>query len=215
MVGFNALPVQALGMAFSTLTVCSTNTTYRNKKTLLTLGEESLLYVIGELSHEVIAFNVTIPPAKNMLPIEGFAPNIIPPDVHPDHQAMMDSAEICRHPTNPGILYVTNRWERHIAERSEHLQSASLSKPQGDAIAIIVLSLCGTKVERIKHVRTKLDVIRGMRISEDGTYAVAVGQESAGVEIYEIGGSVGDEWHLAASLYEGLQGGFKHAIWTD
>lgn len=170
--------------------------------------------MIGELSHKVIAFDVTIPPAKNTPPVEGFAPNIIPPDVHPDHQSMMDSAEICRHPTNQGILYVTNRWERHIAERSEHLQSASLSKPQGDAIAIIVLSSCGRKVERIKHVRTNLDVIRGMRISDDGKYAVAVGQESVGVEIYEIGGSGGDEWQLAAGLYEGLQGGIKHAVWT-
>ena len=171
------------------------------------------MYVIGELSHTIVAFDLSTSPSEAMQPIEGFAPNIIPPTVHPDHQFMMDSAEICIHPTFPNVLYVSNRWERHIAQREPHLKNVSKELPPGDAVAIILLSDDGKKVDSIKHVRTNVDVIRGMRLTDDGQYVVVVGQEGGGVEVYEISGEKGDIWTLVAGLNEGLESGIKHAIW--
>ncbi|GKZ52011.1 hypothetical protein AbraIFM66951_009358, partial [Aspergillus brasiliensis] len=164
-----------------------------------------MMYVIGELSHTVIAFDVSSAPADAIPPIDGFAPNIIPPEVHSDHQAMMDSAEISLHPSIPNVVYVSNRWERHIAKREPHLQNVPQDLPQGDAIAIILLSDDGRKVKNIKHVRTNLDVIRGMRLSDDGKYVVVAGQEGGGVEVYAITGDKGDKWTLVAGLNEGLE----------
>ncbi|OJJ96651.1 hypothetical protein ASPACDRAFT_63549 [Aspergillus aculeatus ATCC 16872] len=175
--------------------------------------DEKIMYVIGELSHTVLAFDLSDGPAEAIPPIAGFAPNIIPPEVHPDHQFMMDSSEICLHPSIPNVLYVSNRWERHIARREPHLQNVPQQLPPGDAIAIILLSDDGRSVKAIRHVRTKLDVIRGMRVSDDGRYIVAVGQEGGGVEVYEIGGDRGDVWTLVAELNEGLESGIKHAVW--
>ena len=171
------------------------------------------MYVIGELSHTVAAFDLSTSPSEAMQPIEGFEANIIPPNVHPDHQFMMDSAEICIHPTFPNVLYVSNRWERHIAQREPHLKNVPKELPPGDAVAIILLSDDGKKVDSIKHVRTNVDVIRGMRLTDDGQYVVVVGQEGGGVEVYEISGEKGDIWTLVAGLNEGLESGIKHAIW--
>lgn len=171
------------------------------------------MYVIGELSHTVIAFDVTGAPAEAIQPIEGFAPNVIPPNVHPDHQSRMDPAEICLHPAIPNVLYVSNRLERHIAKLEPYLKDVPKDLPPGDAIAIILLSSDGRKVEKVKHVRTNLDVVRGMRLSEDGKYVVVVGQESGGVEIYEISGERGDVWTFMAGVNEGLESGLKHAVW--
>lgn len=169
------------------------------------------MYVIGELSHTVVAFDLSTSPTEAIQPVDGFAPNIIPLNVHPDHQFMMDSAEICLHPTIPNVLYVSNRWERHIAQREPHLLSKEL--PPGDDIAIILLSRDGKKVENMTHVRTNVDVIRGMRLSNDGKYVVVVGQEGGGIEIYGISGDRGAVWTLVASLNGGLEGGIKHAVW--
>ena len=171
------------------------------------------MYVIGELSHTVVAFDLSTAPAEAIQPIDGFAPNIIPSTVHPVHQSMMDSAEICLHPTISNVLYVSNRWERHIAQREPHLKNDPKELPPGDAVAIILLSDDGKMVKDMKHVRTNVDVIRGMRLSDDGKYVVVVGQEGGGVEIYEISGDKGDVWTLVAGLNEGLEGGIKHAIW--
>lgn len=121
----------------------------------------------------------------------------------------MDSAEICRHPSIPNVLYVSNRWERHI----QYLENEQKDKPVGDAIAIISISDDGTQVKGIKHVRTGLDGIRGMRVSPDGRFVVAAGQEGGGIEIYKIGGTAGDDWQLFSHLSEDLEGGIKHAIW--
>lgn len=162
------------------------------------------MYVIGELSHTVVAFDLSTAPAEAIQPIDGFAPNIIPSTVHPAHQSMMDSAEICLHPTIPNVLYVSNRWERHIAQREPHLKNVPKELPPGDAVAIILLSDDGKMVKDMKHVRTNVDVIRGMRLSDDGKYVVVVGQEGGGVEIYEISGDKGDVWTLVAGLNEGL-----------
>ncbi|RAH72504.1 putative isomerase YbhE [Aspergillus aculeatinus CBS 121060] len=175
--------------------------------------DERIMYVIGELSHTVLAFDLSDGPAEAIPPIAGFAPNIIPPEVHPDHQVMMDSSEICLHPSIPNVLYVSNRWERHIARREPHLQNVPQHPPPGDAIAIILLSNDGRSTKAIRHVRTKLDVIRGMRVSDDGRYVVAAGQEGGGVEVYEISGDRGDVWTLVAGLNEGLESGIKHAVW--
>lgn len=171
------------------------------------------MYVIGELSHTVIAFDLSTAPADAIQPIDGFEPNIIPSTIHPDHQLMMDSAEICVHPAIPNVLYVSNRWERHIARREPHLKNFPKGLPPGDDVAIILLSYDGRMVENVKHVRTNVDVIRGMRLSDDGKYIVVLGQEGGGVEIYEISGEKGDAWTLVAGLNEGLEGGIKHAVW--
>lgn len=171
------------------------------------------MYVIGELSHTVIAFDLSTAPAEAIQHIDDFGPNIIPSTVHPDHQLMMDSAEICLHPTIPSVLFVSNRWERHIAKREPQLKNVPKELPPGDVVAIILLSNDGKKVEDVKHVRTNVDVIRGMRFSDDGSYVVVVGQEGGGVEIYEISGQKGDVWALVAGLNKGLESGIKHAIW--
>ena len=76
-----------------------------------------------------------------------------------------------------------------------------------------MLSNDGRSTKAIRHVRTKLDVIRGMRVSDDGRYVVAAGQEGGGVEVYEISGDRGDVWTLVAGLNEGLESGIKHAVW--
>jgi 6-phosphogluconolactonase (cycloisomerase 2 family) len=174
---------------------------------------ETIMYVIGELSHTVVAFDLCFVPSNAILPIDGFAPNIIPPDIHPDHQFMLDSSEICLHPTIPNVLYVSNRWSRHIAQRQPELKNVPKDLPTGDDIAVILLGDDGKKVKTLKHVRTNVDVIRGMRLSNDGKYAVVVGQEGGGVEIYSITGEAGDIWILEADLSEGLESGLKHAIW--
>lgn len=176
---------------------------------------ETIMYVIGELSHTVIAFDLSSAPAEGISPINGFAQNIIPPSVNPNHQFMMDSAEICLHPRIPNVLYISNRWERHIAQREPHLQDVPKELPPGDSVAVILLSENGRKVETVKHVRTNVDVIRGMRLSDDGRYVVVTGQEGGGIEVYEISGQRGDVWTLVSGLRHGggLESGIKHAVW--
>lgn len=171
------------------------------------------MYVLGELSHTVIAFDLFAGPAENVQPIDGLAPSIIPPNVHPDHQLPMDSGELCLHPNIPNVLYASNRLERHIAELAPHLQNVPKELPTGDAVAIILLSGDGRNVQDVKFVRTKLDTIRGMRVSNDGKYIVVAGQRGGGIEVYSISGKRGDEWTLVAGLDEDLESGIKHAIW--
>ncbi|KAK5094264.1 hypothetical protein LTS08_008684 [Lithohypha guttulata] len=162
-----------------------------------------MIHVVGELSHKVIGFDLSAHPTGVVSPIHGFDPNVIPSNVHLAHQYMMDAAEICVHPRVSRVLYVSNRWERHIKEREPHLTDVPDSLPSGDSIAIILLSGDGRKVEGIKHVLTDLDVIRGMRISDDG----------GGVEVYSISGDRADVWKRVARLNEGLESGIKHAVW--
>lgn len=174
---------------------------------------EKIIYVLGELSHTVIAFDLSTGPAEDVQPIAGLSESVVPPSVHPDHQLMMDSAEICSHPSIPNVLYATNRLERHIAELEPHLKDVPKELPPGDAIAIILLSDDGKRVQDTKFVRTNLDTLRGMRLSNDGSFVVLGGQEGGGVEVYGISGERGDVWTLVASLNEGLESGIKHAIW--
>lgn len=171
------------------------------------------MYVIGELSHTVVAFELANSPAENIQPVEGFSPNMIPPSVHSDHQALMDSAELCLHPSIPNVFYASNRWERHIAQREPHLQGVPEDLVTGDAIAIILLSDNGKEVQNVKFVRTKLDTIRGMRLSKDGNHVAVGGQKGGGVEIYRISGERGDVWTLVTELKENLENGIKHIIW--
>ncbi|RMJ05056.1 hypothetical protein CDV36_014277 [Fusarium kuroshium] len=175
--------------------------------------DEKTMYVLGELSHNIVAFDLSTCPAEDVQPIDGFSVNIIPPTVHGDHQFMMDSAELSGHPKILNVLYASNRWERHIAKREPHLKNVPTELPQGDTIAIILLSDDGKRVQETKHVRTNLDAIRGFRLSGDGNYAVVAGQEGGGIEIYSIGGVRGDVWALEASLSEGLESGIKHVVW--
>lgn len=174
---------------------------------------EKIMYVLGELAHTVLAFDLSTAPADDIRPISGFAPSVIPPSVHPDHQFTMDSAEICVHPKIPNVLYVSNRWERHIAQREPYLKDVPTELAPGDAIAIIFLSDDGRSVQDVKHVRTSLDTIRGMRLSNDGEYVAVCGQEAGGVEVYGISGDRGDVWTLVAGLAEGLESGIKHVVW--
>lgn len=171
------------------------------------------MYVLGELSHTVLAFDLSKPPAQSIQPLGDFSPKIVPPKVLLRHQVMMDSSELCTHPSIPNILYATNRWERHIRRRTPHLNGEYIQVPDGDAITIILLAKDGRQVEGIKHVRTRLDVIRGMRLSSDGKYAAAVGQLGGGVEVYGINGARGDDWSLVAALRDGLEMGIKHVVW--
>ncbi|KAL2682327.1 hypothetical protein Neosp_006777 [[Neocosmospora] mangrovei] len=87
-------------------------------------------------------------------------------------------------------------WERHIAKREPDLKNVPTELPEGDTIAIILLSDDGKKVQETKHIRTSLDTIRGFRLSDDGNYVVVAGQEGGGIEMYRIGGLRGDEWTL-------------------
>lgn len=181
------------------------------------------MYVLGELSHTILAFDLSAAPADtfpaaapiSISPIQSFAPNIIPTTVPPTHQTRMDSAEICLHPTISNVIYASNRWERHIAQLEPQIQDTRIPTelPAGDAIAILLLSDNGRAVVEIRHVRTNLDVIRGMRLSDDGRYVVLAGQEGGGVEVYEISGEIGEVWTPVACLNEGLDGGLKHAVW--
>ena len=207
--GSNALQERAPDMLCSALMVRieSRTPTVTNQVT------ERLMYVIGELSHTVLAFDLSTVPSEGIPPTNGFAPNIVPPSVGSNHRAMMDSAELCCHPTLPNVLYASNRWERHIKAREPHLTDVPESLQPGDAIAIILLSEDGVKVEGMKHVRTNLDTIRGMRLSGDGKFIAVAGQEGGGLELYKISGKKGDEWTLVAGIKEGLEVGIKHAIW--
>lgn len=126
---------------------------------------------------------------------------------------MMDSAEVCIHPTIKNVLYVSNRWQRHIAQREPHLQDVPTNLPPGDTVTIILLSQDGRSVKHIRYVQTGADVIRGMRISENGRYAMVAGQEGGGLEIYEISGAKGDVWTLVTKISAELGMGLKHTVW--
>jgi hypothetical protein len=120
---------------------------------------------------------------------------------------MMDASEICLHPSIPDILHVSNRRERHIAQREPHLTDVPKELPMGDTIAIVLLLDDGRTAEGIKHIRIDIDVIRGIRLNDECTHMVMVEQEGGGVEIYEVGGERGDVWTLATGLNEGFRNG--------
>nr|KIR46978.1 hypothetical protein I312_03874 [Cryptococcus bacillisporus CA1280] len=181
------------------------------------VATEKLAYVICELSHQVHAFPLpssSTENVKDIQPLSAFSANIIPPNVPLEHQTLMDSSEIWLHPTIPNVVYASNRWQVHIAERQTELQNVA-PPPKGDSMAIILLNETGDKVESVKHVETGLDAIRGFRISPDGKYVAVAGQEGGGVEVYGIAGSRGDEWNLIARSgeKEGVEEGIKDVLW--
>ncbi|OXC67696.1 hypothetical protein AYX13_03782 [Cryptococcus neoformans] len=179
--------------------------------------DEKLAYVICELSHQVHAFPLPSSAIENLediQPLSAFSANIIPPNVPLEHQTLMDSSEIWLHPTISNVIYASNRWQLHIAERQPELQDVA-SPPRGDSLAIILLNETGDKVESVKHVETGLDAIRGFRVSPDGKFVAVAGQEGGGVEVYGITGSRGDGWDLIARLgeKEGVERGIKDVLW--
>ncbi|KIR29558.1 hypothetical protein I309_01627 [Cryptococcus deuterogattii LA55] len=181
------------------------------------VATERLAYVICELSHQVHAFPLPLSSTENVKdiqPLSAFSANIIPPNVPLEHQTLMDSSEIWLHPTITNVIYASNRWQLHIAERQPELRNVA-PPPKGDSMAIILLNETGDKVESVKHVETGLDAIRGFRISPDGKYVAVAGQEGGGVEVYGIAGSRGDEWNLIARSgeKEGVGKGIKDVLW--
>ncbi|ODO10048.1 hypothetical protein I350_02273 [Cryptococcus amylolentus CBS 6273] len=179
--------------------------------------DEKLVYVLCELSHQIHAFPLpsdTTETLTDIHPLASFFANIVPPEVPLEHQRFMDSAEIWLHPTIPNVIYASNRWQLHIAERDPGLASVP-PPPRGDSIAIMLLEPGGTKVESVKHVPTGLDAIRGFRLSPDGRYAAVIGQEGGGVEVYSLGGERGDGWVLVACAREedGVEKGMKDVVW--
>lgn len=189
---------------------------------------QKVIYVLGELSHRILAFDLPAVRYKNgrpqvthpnIQPIANFYPSIIPPNILNHHAAVMDSGELCANPKQPRVLYASNRWERHIAERLPRVDCAPVAvlppPPQGDAVAIVTLEVGGRAVKEIKHFRTGVDVIRGMRVSRDGKVVVVLGEEGGGVEVYEIHGRWGQNWTFVASLRESseFEGKLQHAVW--
>lgn len=148
---------------------------------------EKHLYVLTELHHNLFIYDLSKPLPSHPLP--DVERNIVPPSVPKSAQPEMSSAELCVNPAIPNVLYATNRGQLHISQPGG---------VKGDAVAIILLSSDGAKVEDIKHVETGGDGLRGMQISKDGRYAAVAGQNGGGVEIYQIGGKRGDDWKLAA-----------------
>lgn len=156
--------------------------------------DEKHIYLLTEMGHNIQAFRVSDPlPAK---PLPGFGQKIVPPSVPHGYDFKMDSAEIVTNPVIPNVLYASNRWEMHINEQNP--DKPKVDEPKGDAIAIILLSEDGSKLEEMKWVRTGCDTVRGLQISPDGKYAALGGQQDGGVEIYLISGERGDDWKLAA-----------------
>lgn len=113
------------------------------------------------------------------------------------HQKYMDSAEVRLNPAVPNVIYASNRWELHVREKNPGLPEIKEKQP-GDAVAVVLLSEDGARVEEVKHVRTGCDAIRAMRVSPDGKYVALAGQEGGGFEVWQVGGKRGDEWKLAA-----------------
>ncbi|KAE8543186.1 hypothetical protein D1P53_000673 [Cryptococcus gattii VGV] len=113
--------------------------------------------------HNVFVFDLT-DISQPLNPIPNFSVNIIPPTVPSSHQCLMNNAEIY-FTTLPfrTTFYISNRYEAGIAADSA------------------------------KHIRTGLDLFRGLQITPDGKYAAVGGQEGGGIEIYEIIGSRGEE----------------------
>jgi len=152
------------------------------------------------MGHSLFIFSLDNPsyPAH---PLPDVEVSIIPPSVPKEYQTYMDSSELCFNPAIPGVLYASNRWELHINEKNKD-SSLPPFKPEspasGDAIAIVLLSGDGSKIESVTHVRTACDAVRGMQVSRDGKFVAVAGQEGGGVEIWKIEGERGDDWKLAA-----------------
>ncbi|KAK4686675.1 6-phosphogluconolactonase, partial [Tremellales sp. Uapishka_1] len=156
------------------------------------------LYALTELHHSLLIFTLPSSPTYPLVNDSDFEANIIPPNVPKTHQKYMDSAELVLNPTFPQTLYASNRWELHIKEKNPDLPEIEHASTDGDAVAIVVLSADGQKIESLSHVRTGCDAIRGMSVSPDGKYVALAGQEGGGVEIWKVEGEKGQDWKLAA-----------------
>ncbi|KAL7422133.1 hypothetical protein Q5752_002776 [Cryptotrichosporon argae] len=159
------------------------------------------LYALCEMGHNVVAFPLPDATSSTQALTDFDAP-ILPPSVPASHARFMDSAELAVNPAIPGVLYASNRLELHANEQNPEYPPIDL--PEGDAIAIFLLSDDGAKVQAVKHVRTGLDGIRAMQVSPDGKYVAAAGQSGGGVEIWAVHGDRGDEWKLAGKE-EGIE----------
>ena len=154
------------------------------------------LYCLTELHHTVIAWSLDGSYASSH-PLPDFEVSIVPPSVPSSHAKYVDSAELCLHPSYPKTLFASNRLELQIFKKEPNLPPIPNYPPSGDAIAILLLSENGQKVEKVRHVRTGCDNVRGMSVSPDGKYVALAGQDGGGLEIWAVLGEKGDEWKLA------------------
>lgn len=69
---------------------------------------------------------------------------------------------------------------------------------EGDSIVIVLLDHSGSSVQEVKYHQTRLDWIRGMRISDDGFFLAAAGEFGGGLEMYRISGERGENLGLVA-----------------
>ncbi len=158
------------------------------------------LYVLTELHSTVFIYTL----GNDSYPIKPLPDaelSIVPPSVPASQAKFMDAAELAYHPSIENVLYASNRGELHLKEKTKEAYQNG-GPPEGDSIAILLLSSDGSKIESIKYVLTGCDFIRGMSVSPDGKFVAIAGQKAGGVEVYSIGGARGDEWKLAAKNEE-------------
>lgn len=141
----------------------------RASPTLVTPGtnatkpRSAILYVVGELSNKVAAFELDSP-SKPL-----FEESVIPPGLNATGMA---AGEIMQNPRNASQLFVSNR-----------LAAKSNPNVTGDAVTILTLSADRRAVAGKRFVDTHLNNIRGMKFSPHGDFLALAGIEK-GIAIY-------------------------------
>jgi 6-phosphogluconolactonase (cycloisomerase 2 family) len=152
--------------------------------------------LITELAHEVFIYPVPFGGADvTALYPEG--PTITPSQIPVELKPEMTAGEIILHPVNDRVLYISNRGQVDLNEKSG--QDA-----KGDAVAVVTLNEAGDQIENVDIVPTDINFIRGMKITSDGKYLGLVGQKDGKVAVYETGGKYGEKIELVAKVDAGL-----------
>jgi len=149
---------------------------------------DQYLYVNSELQSELLIYSTT---THELLSRTKTTPSHLP-----SHKLL--SAEIYIHPVHRFTLYISNRGSRRLNRENPELGPGTEDGiGEGDSITIILLS-GDSEVERIIYLKTGLDWIRGMRISDDGKYLACCGEVGGGLAVYEITGERGEVLTLIA-----------------
>ena len=141
----------------------------RASPTLVTPGtnatkpRSAILYVVGELSNNVTAYELDSPQE----PL--FQESVIPLGLNATGMA---AGEIMQNPRNASQLFVSNR-----------LAAKSNPDVTGDAVTILTLSADRRAVAGKKFVDTHLNNIRGMKFSPHGDFLALAGIEK-GIAVY-------------------------------